>query len=682
MTEEAVYPVPEAPLPDLQGLFPSLSQDAELAPVTDVPLPVSGTSSSVHSGPPVQLPPQEGPLASDTASDASEANFGALMAQEDPIQEPEQRVQLDLELTLQGHPKFLGGSAEWHAMNSGLVLSRNRSVSPPWKRMRLPRLNSASLFQQPLLGRFDHAVLAPEVVVPSVPWSWIPKSTYEARRLMAARFAMTEDQLKLAALRKVRSIVLMFPEDTELGKSLVGAAGTFIEENALMTTLEDAFRGKAEGTLRKRATDFSKFARWIVARKGRPLAPSELEVYEYLCYLRSSKASATSGESFLKSYKFFAHLTGGSPPRIAPRSEGIARSLAVTKRPLWTAPELSVVAVTALERFCHDASDPVRVSVRGFNLFCAYSSSRWSDAARASRIKLDHSASGVTLLEAETMHYKTRAKDRKNKVLPLIALGNGLTQPAWAISWMKTRDHLGMENLSCLMPGVSASNNFLPRPMSAAEGTMWLRELLHMQGVNEDLERYSSHSLKATCLSWTAKSCSVSYEERLTQGHHVSPKHGMALLYSRDALTEILIKVARVVKAIAGRSFQPDLPRAERVAAALADDPAKYKHLPETEPEDVVFQEPELENMSEAGSDLSDHAELTGPDSVIVQQELKPRVERPLKGPAWIHILSGVSHEEASQGLLKCGRKITVNMRVMADFEPHNMVCQQCAAGP
>ena len=84
MTEEAVYPVPEAPLPDLQGLFPSLSQDAELVPVTDVPLPVSGTSSSVHSGPPVHLPPQEGPMASDAASDASEANFEALMAQEDP----------------------------------------------------------------------------------------------------------------------------------------------------------------------------------------------------------------------------------------------------------------------------------------------------------------------------------------------------------------------------------------------------------------------------------------------------------------------------------------------------------------------------------------------------------------------------------------------------------------------
>ena len=340
-------------------------------------------------------------------------------------------------------------------------------------------------------------------------------------------------------------------------------------------------------------------------------------------------------------------------------------------------PVLSVAAVTALERHCRDSSDPVRVSVSGFNLFCAFSSSRWSDAARANRIILDKSTSGVTLLEAETMHYKTRAKDRKNKVLPLIALGSGLTQPEWAISWMKAREHLGMDKLPFLMPGLSVSNNFLPRAMSAAEGTLWLRELLHEQGVNEDLERYSSHSLKATCLSWTAKSATMTYEERLTQGHHVSPKHGMALLYSRDALTEILIKVSRVVRAVASSSFNPDLPRAERIAAALADDPAKYKHLPETAPEEVALQEPEMENISEAGSDLSDHEELMGPDALPLPHDLKPRADRPLKGPAWIHILSGVSHVEAAQGHLKCGRKITVNT---TDFEPQNVICQQCAA--
>ena len=99
-----------------------------------------------------------------------------------------------------------------------------------------------------------------------------------------------------------------------------------------------------------------------------------------------------------------------------------------------------------------------------------------------------------------------------------------------------------------MMPAMSPGGQFLQRPMTAAEGSLWLREILHTQGFKGDLEQYSSHSLKATALSWTAKSGTMTYEERLTQGHHCSPKHGMALLYSRDALAEILLYWARPVE--------------------------------------------------------------------------------------------------------------------------------------
>ena len=90
----------------------------------------------------------------------------------------------------------------------------------------------------------------------------------------------------------------------------------------------------------------------------------------------------------------------------------------------------------------------------------------------------DLSASGFLLLESGTLHYKTNARDRKD---------------------------------------------------ATGEGTLWLREILHLQGVTGNLEAYTSHSLKATALSWTAKSCSMSYEQRLTQGHHVS-RRGPPLL--------------------------------------------------------------------------------------------------------------------------------------------------------
>ena len=103
--------------------------------------------------------------------------------------------------------------------------------------------------------------------------------------------------------------------------------------------------------------------------------------------------------------------------------------------------------------------------------------------------------------------------------------------------------------------------------------------------VSGDLEAYTSHSLKATALSWSAKSGTMSYEERLTPGHHVHPKLGMALLYSRDAMAEIMVKVRRVVRAIASGAFSPDLPRAQRVVLALQKAPEDFAHLPETQPD-------------------------------------------------------------------------------------------------
>ena len=230
------------------------------------------------------------------------------------------------------------------------------------------------------------------------------------------------------------------------------------------------------------------------------------------------------------------------------------------------------------------------------------------------------------------------------------------------------------------MPAVTGAGTFLDRAMTAAEGTLWLREILYVQGVPGNLELYSSHSLKATALSWTAKSCTMTYEERLTQGHHCSPKRGMALLYSRDALAEILTKVARVVRAIQKGDFEPDLPRAERVARALCEDPKKFQHLPETVPEDLPDDEPTQENVSEDGSDASDIADLLGPEVPAPPAEVRPRVSKQLLGQCYVHVLSGISHCAAGGDLLKCGRKVTVNMRPLGPDEPQLNVCQQCAS--
>ena len=432
----------------------------------------------------------------------TQALVGSLMAKGDPL-DLEGKAEQQLGKPLEGYMSFSSGPGEWHAMNAGLVLARNASRPMPWDRQVRPRVRLSSLFQEPLLGRFDGLRRVSLPASEAAPWAWVPKGTYEARRLLAARFAKSDDMLRLAALKKIRLIVLFFPDDSELGRNLISSAGSLVEEAVLTSTIEDTFAGRAAGTMMKRASDFSRFAKWIVANKGRPLAPTEGELYAYLLYLRKSKAGATAGESFIKALRFFTHLTGAAEAaRVSPRVEGASKAMAMCKRPLWQAPALPVDAVRLIEDYVHEEPDQGRAAIGGFILFCLYSSSRWSDAARGSDLRVDTAGNGLVLLECSTKHYKTKAKDRKDAVLPLIALGSCLTQPSWGRAWIRKRLLAGLQDSACLMPAMSPGGQFLQRPMTAAEGSLWLREILHTQGFKGDLEQYSSHSLKATALSW------------------------------------------------------------------------------------------------------------------------------------------------------------------------------------
>ena len=174
MSEETAYAALSAELhggvsvssdggPDLPGLFPSLEQDQEPFSSTDLPLPVSGKGSCQAAFPPAPPALSEAPLASETASEESETNFGALMAQDagsSACPKPE-----SLQVALRGHPSFRVGSAEWHVMDASLRLARNHRLQMPWDRQVRIRLSEPSLFQEPLLGRFDSAVCRKEPIL-------------------------------------------------------------------------------------------------------------------------------------------------------------------------------------------------------------------------------------------------------------------------------------------------------------------------------------------------------------------------------------------------------------------------------------------------------------------------------------------------------------------------------------
>ena len=102
--------------------------------------------------------------------------------------------------------------------------------------------------------------------------------------------------------------------------------------------------------------------------------------------------------------------------------------------------------------------------------------------------------------------------------------------------------------------------------MSSSEASLWIRELLCLTGTSEkEANRVSSHGLKATLLSWAAKSGKFSATEQRCLGHHFDPEMRSVLIYSRDSYAPLAAKIRIMLDSILSGAFSPDAPRHVRI---------------------------------------------------------------------------------------------------------------------
>ena len=107
------------------------------------------------------------------------------------------------------------------------------------------------------------------------------------------------------------------------------------------------------------------------------------------------------------------------------------------------------------------------------------------------------------------------------------------------------------------MPSLNSSGSFSQHPLDTDSATKLLRELLMRAGFSwEQVCRISSHSLKATALSWAAK-FGISREAREILGYHMVGSHS-ALHYARDEQAGPLRKLQALYEEIRSGHFQPD----------------------------------------------------------------------------------------------------------------------------
>ena len=530
--------------------------------------------------------------------------------------------------------------------------------------------------QLPTYGRFEALSSAAMVSPSNIPETVTTAFEFRRKRLLATRFAMTDDQLEVNAMRKLREIVLFRPQDSRLGNALMDIAGKLVPEDVIRTSFMDSVAGKAPGTVAKRVADYHRYARWAVDNgKCGPMQISEPILYQYAQHLKSTGAAATSLQSFLKAIGFFEHLIGfvGSDVAFAVsgRVAGVSKTMLATKRELRQAPPITADDVYKLEKHVCNCSDK-DACVGGFLLFTLFASARFADAARAHSVNLE-TAGHIALLESSTLKFKTAntaGREMKNVALPMLALGSGLHIDAcWGERWIKARRAQGLEQFSVMMPAWSEiSNTWIDRPMTSGEGIWYLREILTDAGVPEKQSMtYTTHSLKTTCLTWAATSGAMDIDQRRIMGHHFDSRLAMPLLYSRDALAEIQTKLWRILKAIRDGLFDPDPSRAQRIAAAARD-------------------WSDSESAGEIASDESCEPEELEPAENIPGMN-KEEKERQMMSPADFeqclqHVMSGVLHVKLDEDTLVCSRKISKNFskpKCTYDEAGRFPFCRQCA---
>jgi hypothetical protein len=385
----------------------------------------------------------------------------------------------------------------------------------------------------------------------------------------------TDDGVREFRLNQWRLLAATFEHKCVLGRQLAAA-----DSKADQATLvANCFAEKSTNTLARRASSITLFLKWMEVN-GIDIADAMTEagVYNYVEYLRAAGAPATRGRSFIEALFFCQGVLGLSMP------EGLAASARVRgavarswerKRLTKKAPPIKVVHVIMLEELTCTADEHTRV-VAGYLCYLIHARGRCGDVARITREPVLDSvveeASGFLEVVADAVK-TTRGKRKRRLGFPVVALEWGVGRAPWARPWLQARAAAGLNagGDGLLMPAVGIGASYSKSiAMTTNQTTDIMRQLLVKGGAAaSEVGAYTSHSCKATVLSWMAKAGAKITDRRLLGGH-AKPGEFTALEYSRDALAGPLAAVADVYRHIREGRFAPDLTRSgrwERVAA-------------------------------------------------------------------------------------------------------------------
>ena len=177
----------------------------------------------------------------------------------------------------------------------------------------------------------------------------------------------------------------------------------------------------------------------------------------------------------------------------------------------------------------------------------------------------------LVLLVGRLIESHKTARPGARSLLPVTANAFGIGQGPWAACWLRARAAVGLAaaKQGTLMP-TAADDGWHDVALKTTEFAAQLRSLLLELGFShDDLEHVGAHSLKVTCLAWSAK-FGVAKEQRRLLGYHLAPGDRTLEAYSRDSMAAPLRCLDEVLCAISSRDFDPDATRSGNFAARAA----------------------------------------------------------------------------------------------------------------
>eukprot|EP00435_Cladocopium_sp_Y103_P006727 s5228_g2.t1 len=343
-------------------------------------------------------------------------------------------------------------------------------------------------------------------------------------------------------------------------------------------------------------------------------------------------------KAYLEAITFCRHVLGITEfdeCTVSRRCQGVA-ALDVHHKSLQAEP-LSVRHLETLHTILTTDAETWNRVFAGMLLFCVYARSRWSDAQHGEKLIEDMDASGqCAYIEVATGVHKTaKALQLRHVYLPLVAPCIGVVPGNWGAAWCECRRELGIHDMKQfpLMPAPDPQQIPTVRPLSSTEAGSWMRDLLQINHDDKSV-RFSSHSLKSTCLSYAAKR-GCSFEDRLSLGYHTQHLK-MALVYSRDGSSRPLRVLESILKEIRTKVFNPNDTRSGRLSN-LPDLHSDVQDIPNVESVDSFELVSPVNSAACAKVDdsieppmeeaeVSDHATTGSETESDVETTVKPKV--------------------------------------------------------